>query len=121
MAASAGVAFTIDAASFAASLTAVLAIPRVTERDSEPQTSATAALKEGLRFVRGRVWLWGTHLSAALGYLLFLGPAEVLLPYLVKNELHAFAGTLGLVVAAGGLGAVGAAVFMGQRGHPRGS
>jgi DHA3 family tetracycline resistance protein-like MFS transporter len=77
------------------------------------------ALKEGLRFVRGRVWLWGTLVSAAFGYLLFLGPAEVLLPYLVKNELHASAGTLGLVVAAGGLGAVGAAVFMGQRGHPR--
>ena len=37
----------------------------------------------------------------------------------MKNELHASAGTLGLVVAAGGLGAVGAAVFMGQRGHPR--
>jgi hypothetical protein len=78
---SAGLAFTVDAASFAASLAAVL-------------------------------------VSAAFGYLLFLGPAEVLLPYLVKNELHASAGTLGLVVAAGGLGAVGAAVFMGQRGHP---
>ena len=37
----------------------------------------------------------------------------------MKNELHASAGTLGLVVAAGGLGAVGAAVFMGHRGHPR--
>jgi DHA3 family tetracycline resistance protein-like MFS transporter len=116
---SAGLAFTIDAASFAASLVAVLAIPKVRQRDGELQTSATTALKEGLRFVRGRVWLWGTLVSAALGYLLFLGPAEVLLPYLVKNELHASAGTLGLVVAAGGLGAVGAAVFMGQRGHPR--
>jgi DHA3 family tetracycline resistance protein-like MFS transporter len=116
---SAGLAFTIDAASFAASLAAVLAIPKVRQLDGDLQTSATAALKEGLRFVRGRVWLWGTLLSAAFGYLLFLGPAEVLLPYLVKNELHASAGTLGLVVAAGGLGAVGAAVFMGQRGHPR--
>jgi MFS family permease len=116
---SAGLAFTIDAATFAASLAAVLAIAKVRQPDGELQTSATAALKEGLRFVRGRVWLWGTLVSAALGYLLFLGPAEVLLPYLVKNELHASAGTLGLVVAAGGLGAVGAAVFMGQRGHPK--
>lgn len=116
---SAGLAFTIDAASFAASLAAVLAIPKVSQLDGHLQTSARTALKEGLRFVRGRVWLWGTLVSAALGYLLFLGPAEVLLPYVVKNELHASAGTLGLVVAAGGLGAVGAAVFMGQRGHPR--
>ncbi len=38
---------------------------------------------------------------------------------MVKNDLNASAGTLGLVLAAGGLGAVGAAVYMGQHGHPR--
>ena len=117
---SAGLAFTVDAASFAASLAAVLVIPKTRQRDgracrrprrrrSKKACGSSAAVSGcGERFV-----------SAAFGYLLFLGPAEVLLPYLVKNELHASAGTLGLVVAAGGLGAVGAAVFMGQRGHPR--
>ena len=48
-----------------------------------------------------------------------MGPAEVLLPYVVKNELDASAGDLGLVFAAGGIGAIGAALIMGQRGHPR--
>ena len=119
VAASAGVAFAIDAASFAACLVAVLAMPRRADHRVEVQVSNVAALKEGLHFVRRRVWLWGTLLSAAIAYLVFLGPAEVLLPYLVKNELHASAGTLGLVLAAGGLGAVGGAVFMGHRGHPR--
>jgi MFS family permease len=119
VAASAGVAFAIDAASFAACLVAVLAMPRHAGRRLEVHSSNVAALKEGLRFVRGRVWLWGTLLSAAIAYLVFLGPTEVLLPYLVKNDLHASAGTLGLVLAAGGLGAVGGAVFMGHRGHPR--
>jgi MFS family permease len=119
VAASAGVAFAIDAASFAACLVAVLAMPRRADHHVDVQVSNVAALKEGLRFVRRRVWLWGTLLSAAIAYLVFLGPAEVLLPYLVKNELHASAGTLGLVLAAGGLGAVGGAVFMGHRGHPR--
>jgi MFS family permease len=119
VAASAGIAFAIDAASFAACLVAVLAMPRRTNRQVEVHTSSVAALKEGLRFVRQRVWLWGTLLSAAISYLVFLGPAEVLLPYLVKNELHASAGTLGLVLAAGGVGAVGGAAFMGHRGHPR--
>jgi len=65
------------------------------------------------------VWLWGTLGSAAVAYLVFLGPTEVLLPYVVKNDLHASAGTLGFVFAAGGLGAVGSAVWMGSRGHPR--
>lgn len=119
VAASAGLAFAIDAASFAACLVAVLAMPRRANREVEVHPSSVAALKEGLRFVRQRVWLWGTLLSAAIAYLVFLGPAEVLLPYLVKNELHASAGTLGLVLAAGGLGAVGGAVFMGHVGHPR--
>ena len=119
VAVTAGLAFAVDAASFAASLVAVLAIrPRPVVHD-EASASALGAMKEGLRFIRRRVWLWGTLTSAAIAYLVFLGPTEVLLPYVVKNELHASADTLGLVFAAGGLGAVGAAVWMGRRGHPR--
>ena len=48
-----------------------------------------------------------------------MGPAEVLLPYVVKNELGGSAADLGLVFAAGGLGSVGCAVVIGQRGLPR--
>jgi hypothetical protein len=65
------------------------------------------------------VWLWGTLLSAAVAYLVFLGPTEVLLPYMVKNVVHGSAASLGLVFAAGGLGAIGCALVMGQRGQPR--
>ena len=116
---SAGLAFAVDAVSFGASLVAVAAIqPRLPVRD-KTNASATAAVKEGLRFIRKRVWLWGTLASAAIAYLVFLGPTEVLLPYVVKNELDASAGTLGLVFAAGGVGAVGSAVWVGTRGYPR--
>jgi MFS family permease len=116
---SAGFAFAVDAASFTASLAAVLMLQRRSRVHAESPASTAVALKEGWRFVRGRIWLWGTLVSAAVAYLLFLGPTEVLLPFVVKNDLHASAGTLGLVFAAGGVGAVGAAAFMGQRGHPR--
>ena len=114
-----GIAFAVDATSFAASLVAVLALRRLPRSHQDVDVSTVSALKEGLRFVRGRVWLWGTLLSAAITYLVFLGPAEVLLPFVVKNDLHGSAGTLGLVLAAGGLGAVGGAAFMGHKGHPR--
>jgi MFS family permease len=117
VAAGAGLAFTVDAASFGASALAVLAI-RSRPRGAA-QGSHGAAVREGLAFIRKRVWLWGTLVAAAAAYLVFLGPSEVLLPYMVKNELHASAGDLGLVFAAGGVGAVGAALWMGQRGHPR--
>jgi MFS family permease len=118
VAAGAGLAFTVDAVSFGASALAVLAMRTRTGLPASP-ASHSAALREGLSFIRARVWLWGTLLAAAAAYLVFLGPSEVLLPYVVKNELHASAGDLGLVFAAGGVGAVGAALWMGQRGHPR--
>jgi MFS family permease len=119
VAAGAGLAFAVDAASFGASLVAVAAIRSRPPVRDETNATAFAAVKEGLRFIRRRVWLWGTLGSAAVAYLVFLGPTEVLLPYVVKNDLHASAGTLGFVFAAGGLGAVGSAVWMGSRGHPR--
>jgi MFS family permease len=116
---SSGLAFALDAASFAATFVAVLAIRTRRQLVRDEQLSTFAAIGEGLRFVRARTWLWGTLVSAAIAYLVFLGPAEVLLPFLVKNELHASAGTLGLVLAAGGVGALGAAAFVGRRDHPR--
>ena len=76
-------------------------------------------MREGLRYVRSHVWLWATFASAAIAYLLFMGPAEVLLPYIVKNDLHGSAADLGIVFAAGGIGSVGCAVVLGQRGLPR--
>ncbi len=119
VATSAGLAFAVDAVSFLASAVAVLIMRKPARPWSADPEPAVRAVAEGLRFVRHRVWLWGTLLSAAVTYLLFLGPAEVLLPYVVKNDLDASAGTLGLVFASGGVGAVGAAVLMGQRLRPR--
>jgi MFS family permease len=113
-----GTAFAVDAATFVASAVAVFLMRPPAHPRSEHVDSSFSAVKEGLQFVRSRVWLWGTLLSAAIAYLAFMGPAEVLLPYIVKNELHASAGDLGLVFAAGGVGAIGAALIMGQRGHP---
>jgi MFS family permease len=113
-----GVAFALDAASFAVCALAVFALPPITADDAPAETTFEA-VRDGVRFVRGRVWLWGTLLSAAVAYLVFLGPTEVLLPYVVKNSLHGTATDLGIVLAAGGVGAVGAAAVMGQRGQPR--
>jgi MFS family permease len=114
-----GTAFALDSASFAASTVAVWMIRPPARRPGADAESPMAAMKAGLRFVVRRVWLWGTLLSAAIAYLCFLGPAEVLLPYVVKNDLGASARDLGLVFAAGGIGAIGGALFMGQWGHPR--
>ena len=113
----AGTAFALDAGSF---LFSAMMVVRLRPAAVAPATVSTvAALNAGLHFVRRNVWLWGTLLSAAIAYLAFLGPTETLLPYVVKNTLHGSATDLGLVFAAGGVGAIGAAATMGQRGQPR--
>jgi hypothetical protein len=75
-------------------------------------------LREGLAFARSQRWIWATLLAAALQLLCFWGPMEVLLPYLIKNELGGGASAYGLVVAGGGLGAMVASAALGQRGLP---
>ena len=70
----AGSAFAVDAASFVVSAVAVLAIapaPRIGGRGGAACSTTSAA---GCRFVRRRVWIWGTLISAAVAYLVFLGP-----------------------------------------------
>jgi hypothetical protein len=76
-------------------------------------------LKEGFWFVRHHVWLWGTFLAATFAYLLFMGPTEVLLPFVVRNIMHGSALDLGFVFASGGVGAICAAVVVARHGLPR--
>jgi MFS family permease len=75
-------------------------------------------LREGWSYVRGQVWLWGTFVSAGVAYLLFMGPAEVLLPFMVKHVLAGNGMQLGLVFGAGGLGSVACALAMRRGGMP---
>jgi MFS family permease len=117
---SVGGAFLLDAGSFVCSITALLLMrPRPRERGALTTRNVLAEVGEGFRFVRSQTWLWGTLVAAAFALLVFFGPWEVLLPFVVKNELHQSAGDLGLVYGAGGAGAVLAALFMGQRQLPR--
>jgi MFS family permease len=115
----AGSAFALDAASFVVSALAVASMAPLARAARQAGASMTSEIREGLSFVRRHTWLWGTLLSAAFAYLAFMGPAEVLLPFVVKNELGGGATQLGLVFAAGGLGAVGCAILVGERGLPR--
>jgi MFS family permease len=115
-----GGAFLLDAASFLASA-AMLArmAPQVRHAIGAPQASALREIREGFGFVRRHVWLWGTFLAATFAYLLFVGPTEVLVPFVVKHDLGGTASDLGLVFSVGGLGAVTGAFLVGQRGQPR--
>ncbi len=119
-----GPAILINAGTFVISIVLVLCLDRhqLVSHHHEPDESSEGVLTdltEGFRFVRQHVWLWGTFLAATFAYLLFMGPTEVLLPFLVRNIMHGSALDLGFVFASGGVGAIGAAVVVGRHGLPR--
>lgn len=116
----AGWPFVVDACTFLASMAAVFFIRRMPAPGAPPTLRAAVAdLREGLRYVRARAWLWGTLLGAALAVFCFDGPLEVLLPFVVRNEFDGGGALLGAIFAAGGAGALLAAVAVGTRGMPR--
>jgi len=114
----AGWAFVADAGTFVFSAAMILLIRTRPEGvPSEERTSALRDLVEGFRYVRRHTWLWVAMVAATVSLLATWGPWEVLVPYVVRNELGGSAAALGLVFGAGGVGAVSAAFAMGQRGR----
>ena len=112
--------FALDAASFGLSALALLLIRAPAGvRVPSDQSSLLGDLREGWQFVRRRRWLWVTFVSAAIAYLLFMGPVEVLVPYVVKHDLGGTASDLGLIFGAGGLASILTAMALGQLGLPR--
>lgn len=115
--------FLLDCATFLAAAGTVLMMSPSTRAagggEGEELPSLRDDLKDGWRFVRGHAWLWATFVSAAIAYLLFMGPVEVLLPWVVKTGMHGSAFDLGLVFAAGGLASMATALAVGKLGLPR--
>jgi MFS family permease len=118
---SAGTAFVIDAASFLVSAVVIAAISRPPAREivSHGVRQAIAEVGEGLSYARKTPWLWATLVSAMFSLLCFIGPVQVLLPFLVKNQLALGPEALGAIFAIGGIGSVLAAIAIGQLGLPR--
>ena len=115
-----GAAFLVDAGTFAVSAACLCSMSAGGRGPAGVGLgSLRSELAAGFAFVRSRVWLWGTFGAAALAYLLFMGPAEALVPFVVKNELGGDATDLGLVFAIGGAGSICAAIAFGRWGVPK--
>jgi predicted MFS family arabinose efflux permease len=112
------VAFSVDAASFLASIAALIFIrPRALSAASK--AAILTDVKEGFSYVRSRPWLWVTMLAVGtVGSFVAYGPLSVLVPLLVRS-LHGGADSLGLVYAGFGVGGVAAAVVSGSVHLPR--
>jgi MFS family permease len=115
-----GGAFLIDGASlmFGAAMLALMHVSAAV-RPQDDRPSMLADLREGAAYVRHNVWLLSTLLAFSLTVLAFWGPVEVLVPYLIRNGVGGGAGGFGLVLAAGGAGAILTAVVVSTTGVPR--
>jgi MFS family permease len=114
----AGVAFLADSGTFLASLSLLLLVSARPLAERAKQ-GLWGDVKEGLGFVRRQSWLTASLAAASIGLLTYQGPTVVLVPYLVKNRFDGGAADLGLVLVAGGAGAVVAALAIGHFGLPR--
>ncbi|MDP9222259.1 MAG: MFS transporter [Actinomycetota bacterium] len=115
-----GLAFSVDAASFLASIAALVLIrPRAMKAVSS--AAILQDVREGFAYVRERPWLWVTLLAVGtVGNFVAIGPLSVLVPLLVRS-LGGGADSLGLVFAGLGVGGVAAAVMSGSVRLPRGT
>jgi MFS family permease len=114
----AGGAFLLDAATFVVSLPCIAAM-RVRETPGDTGASGLQDVREGLAYVRSHTWLWATLLATALSLLVFFGPSEVLVPYVIRNDLGGGAGAFGAFLGSLGLGWVAGSAWMGSRSLPR--
>ena len=112
-------AFGIDAGTYAVSVLSLLLMRGHVATESDRRRSVFRDAKDGFAYVASRPWLWGPILSASLAQFLVAGPQQSLVPYLVKFDLHASAGALGIVLASGGLGTIAAGVATSRLGRPR--
>jgi DHA3 family tetracycline resistance protein-like MFS transporter len=114
-----GTALLVDACSFAVSAIAVSMIGRRPPEAPDAAGSVRRELADGIAYVRSQPWLWATLIGAALALLASFGPVEVLLPFIIRNDLGGDAATFGTVLAAGGLGSIAAAALISRTGPPR--
>lgn len=115
-------AFAVDALSFVVSAFAIWHIQarRAPRAVVDHGVRATVAeVREGFRYVRSKPWIWATLLSAMFSLLVFIGPVEVLVPFVIKNKLALGPEALGLIFAVGGIGSLVMSVLIGVFGLPR--
>lgn len=125
-AASPGAAVTVATGSYVVSLLALVTVPRTRLRreldatdDRHPVRTAIDDMGEGFRYMVRTRWLLATLLFASLMVLVIMGPLEVLMPFLIKDELGGGSGDHALVLAGFGVGSAVGALVMGSLRMPR--
>ncbi|HEX2294724.1 MAG TPA: MFS transporter [Actinomycetota bacterium] len=109
-------AFAVDAATFLASITALLFVRPTRVAAPEPGANVVTQVKEGLGYVVRTPWVWVTLVVVGtIGNCVSWGPLPVLVPLFVERELGEGATALGFVFAGYGAGGLAGTVFAGTK------
>lgn len=104
-------AILVDCASFVVSALALAAMKPTPRPVRVSTASLFGDIGEGLRFVRSRTWIWTTLAAVTIGNAFVYVPTSVLIPYLLRHNLHVSKVYVGYAFAISGVaGALGALV-----------
>jgi MFS family permease len=121
-----GAAFAIAATSSVVTVLALLKVPQTPvrrtldpEHATHPVRTALRDMREGLVYMVHTPWLLATLLFASLMILVMMGPLEVLIPFLVKDELGGGPSDHSFVLAGFGIGGALGSLAMASVRMPR--
>lgn len=121
-----GAAVVVAALAALVGLAAVAAVPLTEVRRELPVDDGRGAVRaaltdvrEGFAYMVRTPWLLATLLFASLMVLVFVGPLEVLVPFLVKDRLGGGPGDHAMVLAMFGIGGAVGSLVMGALPMPR--
>jgi predicted MFS family arabinose efflux permease len=89
------------------------------ERSAEERPTALADLREGVGYVRRTPWLWATLTFAFVAVLFFVGPFEVLTPFVISDRVGGGSAEYGVLLATFGIGSAIGALGISSRPLPR--
>jgi MFS family permease len=109
-------AFAVDAATFLASIVALLFVRPHPAVAREGDANVLSEVREGLGYVVRMPWIWVTLVAVGtIGNCVSWGPLPVLVPLLVEERLGEGARALGFVFAGYGVGGLAGTVFAGTK------
>ncbi len=110
------IGFALDAVSFFVAAGCLLPLIRTTEaRQAGAESSSPLRdMGEGWKVVFGSAWLWISIMLFAVFNITAAGPMNVSLPFLVKDNLHADVGLLGLLASCRSAGSAAGTIWTGR-------
>ncbi|HYH61022.1 MAG TPA: MFS transporter [Solirubrobacterales bacterium] len=94
-------------------------VQSASERSKDETPNALSDLREGVRYVRATPWLWATLSFAVVAVFFFVGPIEVLAPFVITERVGGGSAEFGLLLAMFGIGSAVGALAISSRPLPK--